>query len=104
LGESSKSATKCDCRDRNATEKGEIMMTSNSTDQRVWKRYLQDALLELDAQALREKLKAAHKAIEIRRVELTSSANPDAGELVELTDGLSTLRALEYVEGIPWSG
>jgi hypothetical protein len=47
------------------------MMTSNSTDQRVWKRYLQDALLELDAQALREKLKAAHKAIEIRRVELT---------------------------------
>jgi len=80
------------------------MMTSNSTDQRVWKRYLQDALLELDAQALREKLKAAHKAIEIRRVELTSTDNPDAGELVELTDGLSTLRALEYVEGIPWSG
>jgi hypothetical protein len=43
-------------------------------------------------------LKAADKAIEIRRLELTSTANPDSSELAELRDGLNTLRALGFLQ------
>jgi hypothetical protein len=60
------------------------VQTTNSTDRTLWKRCLLDALFELDTQALREKLEAADTAIEMRRVELTRSANPDSPELAEL--------------------
>jgi hypothetical protein len=79
-------------------KKGQIMHTFHSADQKLWKRHLQDALLELDPQAFREKLKTADKAIEMRRLELTSAANPDSLELAELMDGLSTLRALGFLK------
>jgi hypothetical protein len=79
-------------------KKGEIMQTTNSPDQRLWKRCLQDALFELHPQALRRKLEAADKAIEVRRLELNSTANPDSLELVELMDGLNTLRALGFLK------
>ena len=74
------------------------MQTTNSTDQRLWKRCLQDALFELDPQALRGKLEAADKAIEMRCLELNSTANPDSLELAELIDGLHTLRALGFLK------
>jgi hypothetical protein len=74
------------------------MHTIHSEDQRSWKRHLQDALLELDPKAFREKLKAADKAIELRRLELTSATNPDSLELAELRDGLNTLRALGFLK------
>ena len=74
------------------------MQTTNSPDQRLWKRCLQDALFELDPQALRRKLEAADKAIEVRRLELNSTANPDSLELAELMDGLHTLRALGFLK------
>jgi len=61
------------------------MQTTNSPDQRLWKRCLQDALFELDPQAL-------------RRLELNSTANPDSLELAELMDGLHTLRALGFLK------
>jgi hypothetical protein len=80
------------------TEKGEIMQTANLVDERLWKRCLQDALFELEAEALREKVEAAVKAIEMRRVELIRSANPDSGELAELMDGLNALRALGFLK------
>jgi hypothetical protein len=73
-----------------------MMRTINSADQRLWKRCLLDALFELDTIALRKKLEAADQAIEMRRVELTRSANPDSRELAELIDGLHTLRALGF--------
>jgi hypothetical protein len=79
-------------------EKGEMMRNIDSLDQKLWKQHLQDALLELDPQAFREKLKAADKAIERRRLELTSTANPDSHELAELRDGLNTLRALGFLQ------
>ena len=74
------------------------MQTTNSLDQRLWKRCLQDALFELDPLALRGKLEAAAKAIEMRRAELYSSADPDSVELAELMDGLHTLRALGFLK------
>ncbi len=74
------------------------MHTIHSEDQRSWKRHLQDALLELDPKVFREKLKAADKAIELRRLELTSATNPDSLELAELRDGLNTLRALGFLK------
>jgi len=74
------------------------MHTIHSEDQRSWKRHLQDALLELDPKAFREKLKAADKAIELRRLELSSATNPDSLELAELLDGLNTLRALGFLK------
>ena len=52
----------------------------------------------LDPKTFREKLKAADKAIEMRRLELTSIANPDSHELAELRDGLNTLRALGFLQ------
>ena len=70
----------------------------HSVDQKLWKRHLQDALLELDPQAFRERLKVAVEAIEIRRLELASTANPDSLELAELMDGLNTLRALGFLK------
>lgn len=69
-----------------------------SVEQKPWKQRLQDALLELDPQAFREKLKVADRAIELRRLELTSAANPDSAELAELRDGLNTLRALGFLQ------
>jgi hypothetical protein len=87
--------TRCD---RPDGEGGEIMETTNSVDERLWKRCLQDALFELDPRALREKLEAADKAIEMRRLEINSTANPDSLELAELTDGLRTLRALGFLK------
>jgi hypothetical protein len=83
------------------TEKGEIMQSCEpliQLDQRSWKRRLQDALFELDTQALRERLQAANKAIEMRRLEITSTANPDSLELAELLDGLHTQRALGFLK------
>ena len=74
------------------------MHTTNLTDERLWKRCVQDALFELDPQILREKLEAADKAIEMRRLELTSSANPDSRELVELMRGLNTLHTLGFLK------
>ena len=74
------------------------MQTTNSADERLWKRCVQDALFELDPQILREKLEAADKAIEIRRLELTSSANPDSLELAELMHGLNTLHTLGFLK------
>jgi len=74
------------------------MSNIDSVNQKVWKQHLQDALLELDPQAFREKLKAADKAIEMRRLELTSIANPDSHELAELRDGWNTLRALGFLQ------
>lgn len=73
------------------------MEITHSPEQRFWKRCLQDALLELDPRALREKLEAAHRAIEMRRLELNSTANPDSLELSELRDGVHTLRALGFL-------
>jgi hypothetical protein len=74
------------------------MHTLHSVDQKIWKRQLHDALLELDPEAFREKLKAADKAIEMRRLELASTANPDPLELAELRDGLGILRALGFLK------
>jgi hypothetical protein len=45
------------------------------------------------------KLEAADHAIEMRRLELDSPANPDSLELAELRDGLNTLRALGFLKG-----
>jgi hypothetical protein len=73
------------------------MQTTNSVDKKLWKRCLQDALFELDPQVLRGKLEAADKAIEMRRLELLSTANPDPLELAELMDGLHTLSALGFL-------
>ena len=74
------------------------MQTTHSADQRLWKRCLQDALFEMDPQALREKLKAAEKAIEIRRLQLNSNGNSDSLELTELIDGLHTIRAFDFLK------
>jgi len=74
------------------------MYTIHPVDQKLWKRHLHDALLELDPGAFREKLNAADKAIEMRRLELASTANPDPVELAELRDGLRTLRALGFLK------
>jgi hypothetical protein len=73
------------------------VQTTSSPDQKLWKQCLQDALLELDPQALRVKLEVADRAIEMRRLELDSAANPDSPELRELADGLHTLRALGFL-------
>ena len=72
------------------------MQPTSSADQRLWKRCLQDALFELDPQAAPKKCEAAHKAIEIRRLEL-NGADPDSPELAELMDGLRILRALGFL-------
>ena len=74
------------------------MRNIHSVDPKLWKQHLQDALLELDPQTFREKLKAADEAIEMRRLELTSIANPDSHELAELRDGVNTLRALGFLQ------
>lgn len=74
------------------------MRNVHSSDQKLWKQRLQEALLELDPQAFREKVKAADKAIEIRRLELAATANPDSSELAELRDGMNTLRALGFLK------
>lgn len=74
------------------------MRNINSADQSIWKQCLLDALFELDTKALRKKLEAADQAIEMRRVELIRSANPDSRELTELIDGLHTLRALGFLK------
>jgi len=74
------------------------MQSTNSIDERLWKRCVQDALFELDPQILREKLEAADKAIEKRRLELTSGADPGSGELVELMRGLNTLHTLGFLK------
>lgn len=74
------------------------MRNIHSVDQKAWKQRLQDAVLELDPQTFREKLKAADKAIETRRLELAATANPDSIELEELMDGLNTLRALGFLQ------
>ena len=79
-------------------KKGEIVHPIHSADQRLWKRCLLEALFELDTRALRKKLEAADQAIEIRRLELTRSANPDSRELAELIDGVHTLRALGFLK------
>ena len=50
------------------------MRNASSADQRLWKRLLQEALFEFDPQALRGKLEAADNAIEMRRLELNSTA------------------------------
>lgn len=75
------------------------MQTTDSVDKKLWKRRLQDALVELEPQAFSEKLEAADQAIEMRRLELDSTANPDSLELAELSDGLNTLRALGFLKG-----
>jgi hypothetical protein len=77
------------------------MRDINQSDQ-IWKRSLQDALFELDPQALRQKLEAAHKAIEARRSELTSTANFDSDELADLKRGLHTVYALGFLYDIKW--
>ena len=74
------------------------MQITKSTDERLWKRCVQDALFELDPQTLREKLEAADKAIAMRRLELTSCANPDSLELAELMHGLNTLHTLGFLK------
>ena len=74
------------------------MRNIHSEDQKPWKLRLQDALLELDPQVFREKLKAADEAIEMRRIELAATANPDSRELADLRDGLNTLRALGFLQ------
>jgi hypothetical protein len=79
------------------TNSPDHMQTTHSPDQKLWKRCLQDALFELDPQALRMKLEVAGRAIEMRRFELDSAANPDSLELAELVDGLHTLRALGFL-------
>jgi hypothetical protein len=73
------------------------MQTTDSMDKKLWKRCLQDALFELDPQALLGKLEAADKAMEMRRLELQSTGDPDSLELTELADGLHTLRALRFL-------
>lgn len=77
------------------------MQTTDSMDkkfEKLRKRCLQDALVELEPQAFWEKLEAADQAIEMR-LELNSTANPDSLEFAELRDGLNTLRALGFVKG-----
>jgi hypothetical protein len=75
------------------------MQTTDSVDKKLWKRCLQDALVELEPQAFWEKLEAAVQAIKMRRLELNSTANPDSLKLAELRDGLNTLRALGFRKG-----
>jgi hypothetical protein len=75
------------------------MQTTDSVDKKLWKRRLQDALVELEPLAFWEKLEAAYQAIEMRRLELGSPANFDSLESAELRDGLNTLRALGFLKG-----
>lgn len=75
------------------------MQTTDSMDTKLWKRCLQDALVELEPLIFWEKLEAAYQAIEMRRLELTSPAGSDLLELAELRDGLNTLRALGFLKG-----
>jgi hypothetical protein len=79
--------------------KGENMQTTDSVDKKLWKRCLQDALVELEPQVFWKKMEAADQAIEMRRLELNSTAKPDSLELAELRDGLNTLRALGFLKG-----
>jgi hypothetical protein len=55
-------------------------------------------IVGVGSRRFREKLNAADKAIEIRRLEFDSTANPDPAELAELRDGLSILRALGFLK------
>lgn len=63
----------------------------------LWKQTLQDALLESDPEALREKVDVAHNAIQRRLAELQSTTNPDCIEKSELTDGLHAVQALGFL-------
>lgn len=63
-----------------------------------WKRCLREALVELNPQVFQEKLRIAKEAIDMRRVELESNANPDSFETAQLVDGLNTLYALGFLK------
>lgn len=68
-----------------------------STGDILWKRTLRDALLELDPEALRQKVDVAKNVIEGRLLVLRSTSNPDYIEISELTDGLHTIYALGFL-------
>lgn len=71
------------------------------TNDILWKQTLRDVLLELDPEALREKVDVAKSAIKRRLSELESSSNPDGIELSELMDGLHTVQALGFLTRRP---
>jgi len=60
----------------------------------LWKQTFRDALLELDPEALRQKVDVAKNEIEGRLSVLRSTSNPDYIEISELTDALDTIYAL----------
>lgn len=68
-----------------------------STGDILWKQTLRDALLELDPEALRQKVDVAKNAIKGRLSELQSTSHPDCIEMSELTDGLHTVQALGFL-------
>ena len=74
------------------------MLTTNAADQLVWKRFLREALLELDPKSFGKKLDAAREAIDARLLELKSAANSDSVEVHELPDGLHSLCVIEFLK------
>ena len=74
------------------------MQSANEKRQSVWKQCVQDAVLELDQQVFRQKLKIARTAIEARRLELESTASPDRIEQAELSDSLRSINTLEFLQ------
>jgi hypothetical protein len=74
------------------------MPINHAKDQTLWKRRLEEALVELDPQTFPEKLNAAEKAVRMRRVELEFDANSDSRERSELSDALHTIYALGFLK------
>ena len=74
------------------------MLTITAADQRVWKRSLREALLELDPKTFGKKLEAAREAIDVRLLELRSAVNSDSAEVQKLVDGVHTLGAIEFLK------
>jgi hypothetical protein len=74
------------------------MRISNVRDHNSWKQLFQDAILEANPGAFRERLEAARKAIEDRLLEINSARDPDPLELAQLTYAQSTLSVLQREE------
>ena len=71
------------------------MRNINVSNQTTWKRFFQDAVLELDPRIFEERLEAARKAIEDRLLEMNSAGHADPLELEELTYAQHTVSFLQ---------
>ena len=79
-------------------EREDFMRITNVHDHTSWKQLFEDAILEANPGAFRERLDAARRAIEDRLLEINSARDPDPLELAELTYAQSTVSALQRNE------